>query len=364
MKVLFDSEIFALQLHGGISRYYAELIARLPRHGIEPRLVAPLTFNEYLRTGRTPGFVGWRAPMRFHGRYGARAARSLGRAADRMAGRFVPHDIVHHTYYGRGRLSAAPAVVTVVDMIPEVLPQLFPRGNPHLAKREACARASLILAISEHTRQDLLRLWPDLACPVEVVHLAVDAQVFAGRATGDESNYLLFVGQRGGYKDFATFAEAAALLLRTSPQLRVVCVGGGPLSATELAPFAAQGVQDRVAQRRVADEELPSVYSQARMFVFPSLYEGFGLPILEAFACRCPVVVSRASCFPEVAGDAAEYFTPGSPDSLLDTMARLDAEPGRRDELRQAGTRRLEHFSWDRTAQQTAAAYRRVRAQH
>jgi glycosyltransferase involved in cell wall biosynthesis len=360
VRVLFDSEIFAYQLHGGISRYFVELVSRLPLHGVEPRLIAPLTFNEYLHTGRTPGFVGWRAPARFRNHYTMRAARGLSRLSDRVAGRYARHDLFHHTYYGRGTLSDAPSVVTVVDMIPEVLPELFPRGNPHLSKREACARASLILTISEHTRQDLLRLWPDVACPVEVVHLAVDASVFASRATGEESNYLLFVGERGGYKDFATFAQAAASLLRTSPQLRVMCVGGQPLTAAELAPFVAQGVQDRVSQRRVSDEELPSVYRQALVFVFPSLYEGFGLPILEAFACRCPVIVSRASCFPEVAGDAAEYFEAGSPGSLLEVLERLTADPHRRDELRQAGTRRIEHFSWGRTAQQTAAAYRRV----
>lgn len=360
VRVLLDSEIFGLQTHGGISRYFVALLDHLPRHGVAARLFAPLTFNQHLRTAGTTGFLGVRAPLPLRNRLTANLERRLLAAADVAASRLTSFDLLHGTYYGRQLRTEVPRLVTVYDMIPERFPGLFPRGNPHAGKREACASAALVVAISEQSRRDLLALYPEIRRPIEVIHLAVDPDFFRARARGEEDGTVLFVGQRQGYKNFSIFAEAASRLLAERRELRVLCVGGGPLRPEESAPFVARGCADRVCHRTASDEDLPSIYRRAVAFVFPSFYEGFGLPILEAFACGCPVVLSYASCFPEVAAEAGEFFDPHDPEALLEALRRVTGDPGRREELRRLGERRLTAFSWNRTAELTAAAYRRV----
>jgi len=360
LRVLFDSEVFGLQTHGGVSRYFVELMRHLPAQGVAPRLVAPFTFNEYLRTLQTPGFHGIRLPSWARSRYAAFAVRQLSRAGDALAARARDVDVIHRTYYGRRLRSTAPQVVTVHDMIPELYPTVFPFPAEREQKRRACAEAAVVVAISNCTQRDLRTFYPELKARVEVIPHAVDAEFFRSRARGEDDGTLLFVGRRGGYKDFATFAQATARLLAKYPDLRVLCVGGGPLSVEELAPYRERGLLSRVAQRAAADEELPSLYRRARVFVFPSRYEGFGLPILEAFASGCPVVLARASVFPEVAQDAAQYFAPGVVDDLLEVLGRVVADGGLRGELRRRGERRLGDFSWARTATLTAMVYRQA----
>lgn len=360
LRVLFDSEIFGLQVYGGVSRYFVELMRNLPAQGVLPRLVAPVTFNHYLRTLETPGFSGMRLPGWARSRSTAFAVRQLLRASDAVSARALGFDVIHHTDYGRRLPSAAPRVVTVHDLIPELFPAEFPDRDGCERKRRACAEASVVVAISDCTRRDLLGFCPELEGRVEVIPHAVDVAWFRTRAHGADDGTLLFVGGRYGYKDFVTFARATARLLEERPDLHVLCVGGGGFAAEELAPYAERGLLSRVAQRSVTDDELPLLYRRARAFVFPSRYEGFGLPILEAFACGCPVVLARASCFPEVADEAGEYFEPGDPDSLLEALRRVVRDVVFRRRLVERGERRLQDFSWRRTAALTAAAYRRA----
>jgi len=307
-RVVFDSDIFSAQMHGGVSRYYAEVIPRLDRFGVEPRLVVPLSVNEHLQL-RRPEVLGVRLPEHMLTRTTRRAARLVSKASDRIVPRLLRPDILHQTWYGNHYPRSWKRVVTVVDMIPEILPEgVSPRA--HAGKREACQRASLIFTISEKTKEDLLRIYPELTCPVEVTHLAVDTSFYDRHAQGQEGDQILFVGNRRGYKNFKIFAEAASRLLQQRPGLSVLCVGGGPLLEDELRPFRERGTAARCRGVTVRDTELPSIYRKSRAFVFASKYEGFGIPILESFAAGCPAIVSRASCFPEVADEAAEYFDP------------------------------------------------------
>jgi glycosyltransferase involved in cell wall biosynthesis len=138
-------------------------------------------------------------------------------------------------------------------------------------------------------------------------------------------------------------------------------VGGGAFRQDEIEVFSQAGVLARVRQASIPDAALPTVYREAEVFVFPSEYEGFGLPILESFACNCPVAASRASCFPEVGGEAIEYFDPKSADEMAHAVERLLGSSKRAEELRRLGSERVRLFSWERTAALTAAAYRRLR---
>ena len=360
--MLFDSEAFSQRRWGGISRYFIELLRQLPSHGVQPILRTPFTFNQHLSATKGEVFGGCALSPWLYNSVTERMVRLLTRWSDDWSALTCYCDLFHETYYRPYRGCMRPRAITIHDMTPELFPEYFPLGTPHKGKTEAVLTASLILCVSECTRRDLMRLIPGLQSRIEVVHHGVDADFFrkrARRATSDDGS-VLFVGERGGYKNFGAFAEAGAQLLVERPDLSVVVVGAKALRGDEREPFVRKGVNGRVHYRRVTDDQLPEYYARAMVFVFPSRYEGFGLPVLEAFASGCPVVVSNTSSFPEVAGDAAGYFDPDTVESILEALRRVTGDRHLRDDLRERGLRRARDFSWQETARRTAEAYRYV----
>ena len=251
-------------------------------------------------------------------------------------------------------------VVTVYDMTPELFPDLFPKGNPHLRKREYVQRATLVLCISESTRRDLLRVYGSVESPTIVTHLGVSHR-FAPRALRPlwcPDKYVLFLGNRGGYKDFRVAIEAFAELAPKHRGTALVAVGGGMFTADEEALISRWGLRGQVVQHAASDEELPGMFGGASAFVFPSRYEGFGLPTLEAMACGTPTVLADSSSHPEVGGDAALYFPPGDGSALAAHLSRLLSDDAFRRDLSERGIAHAGRFTWRRTATATADAYR------
>jgi len=247
----------------------------------------------------------------------------------------------------------------VYDMTPELYPDLFRLGNPHGAKREFVERADMILCISESTRRDLLRVFGSVAAPTVVTHLGVSPRFRVGAKPPSwcPDRYLLFVGNRDGYKDFRVALDAFAELAPRHAALALLAVGGGAFTAEETARISRLGLAGRVIQHGVSDDDLPGVFSAATVFVFPSRHEGFGLPTLEALACGTPAVIADSSSHPEAGGDAALYFPPGDSSALAQQLERfLEDGAARRD----ASARALSHaskFTWRQTALATATAY-------
>jgi glycosyltransferase involved in cell wall biosynthesis len=366
MRVLFDHQIFSYQAFGGASRYYCELIAAFDR-AREPafELGVAESPNQYLARasfyrGKTVAKTGTAGFVRSYLR---------NELATHALARHDRHDILHTTFYGPGVLRnvrSAKLVVTVLDMIPERFPEFFD-GNGWYGrlvtkrwikgKRTLCERADAILAISEHTKQDIVALYGIDPARITVTHLGnnLSGGSEQPRPAGVPARYVLFVGTRNTYKNFELFIEAVAAL--DDRELGVLCVGGGAFTPSELELIGRNRVADRVVQRSVHDDELAGCYAHAAAFVFPSRYEGFGIPILEAFACGCPTLVADASCFPEIAGDAALYFDPADRESLRDQLCRLLTDDDLRAALRAKGLARATTFTWEATAQKTVAAY-------
>lgn len=365
LRVVHDHQVFDSQIHGGISRYHFELLARLHgRRDVSVRLAALLSNNAYLR------HAPFRAPRPFFP-----AIRPLRKgkhitAINRWHARRVlrrgDFDVLHPTYYEPwflDDLGGRPFVLTVHDMVHELFPERFAPDDPTRAwKASAVSAAAGIIAISESTRRDLVRLLGVAASKVRVVPHAAPALPAPGaRPPGLPARYLLFVGQRGGYKNFGPALAGLAPLLRDEAGLAIVCAGWKPLSQEERRAIAAERLDGRVLHAPAPDDAaLATLYGHALALVYPSRYEGFGIPVLEAFACRCPAALSRASSLPEVGGDAAVYFDPDSPGSIGDAVARLVRDPELRRDLVERGTRRVAAFSWDRTAEETLAVYRAV----
>lgn len=353
-SVAFDDQIFLMQRMGGISRYFVQLIRNFRQLGI-----ADVNFPfRYARSHLGSAYLGMRRLPERPARFTVPASFLLNTPA---RSRLESAEVVHRTFYHPrflGRNAGSIRAYTVYDMIPERLPEFFPEGNPHLSKHEHLREADLIMCISESTRRDLLELYPDLSACVAVTPLGVSHEVFNTNFDSPESKrrFVLFVGARGGYKDFLVLAHAVSELDDVS--LEIVAVGGGKLSARERDALASLGLLHRTRQVDATDEELQRLYSLALAFVYPSRYEGFGLPTLEAMASGCPAILADSSSHPEVGGSAALYFPPQDSTSLARQLAAVIYSPDLREDMVEAGISRARGFTWQETAIRTVAAYR------
>ena len=360
VRVAFDEQIFAIQRHGGISRVFAELAHEFevnPEHGVQLQPVNAPIINEYvLRDSTTADHLVVRP-----GRHWATTiARSMARR--RHTG---PADIVHSTFYLPRMLKDYPQaqrIVTIYDMIPEMFPQSRRRLDFLTRKHEYVRAADHVVCISESTKRDLLQIYPDVAAPVSVVHLGVgpDFHPDAMPLPSFPENYVIHVGVRQNYKDGNTLFRAFAHIASGYRDLQLVLVGGGVITAQEKQLLIDLGIETRVTQTTLREPDLPGAYAHARMCVFPSRYEGFGLPALEAMACGTPVVLCDSSSLPEIGGDAAWYFAPGDDVVLAKQMAMImDDLKAAQDRARQ-GLDRAASFTWTNSAAKLADVYRQT----
>ena len=272
-------------------------------------------------------------------------------------------DIVHNTFYlphGLTPVGSARRIVTVHDMIPELMPQTRRRLDWLTLKKRYVQSADHIICVSEATKQDLLKVYGIAHAPITVVHHGVDSRFRPGvsRAGFLPDRYVLFVGHRSHYKDAVVLFRAFARLAQEDERLQLLCVGGDGLNPREVALLTELGIRERVSQRHLPDDLMVSAYVHAQLFVFPSHFEGFGLPALEAMACGTPVVLARATSLPEVGGDCAAYFEPGDDRELAMVMRELLDDTGRREEMSRLGIARAAECTWERAAARTADVYR------
>jgi glycosyltransferase involved in cell wall biosynthesis len=266
----------------------------------------------------------------------------------------------------------APLVATVHDAFAYVYPETQARLDVWRCRAllpAALRRAAAVITDSEHSRRDLahhLRLPPDSiavaplaagACFAPVSDSCQRAAVLEAHQI--EQPYLLYTGGINPRKNIIALLKAFALLCPSHPQLQLVIVGKPQWRATPLEAASQQlGIAERIRLvGYVADADLPTLYRAASCFVFPSLYEGFGLPPLEALACGTPVVCSNSSSLPEVVGDAALLVEPHDISGLARAIERVLDEPELAAELRARGLRRAAGFSWERTARITVEIY-------
>jgi glycosyltransferase involved in cell wall biosynthesis len=362
MHIYYDYQIFALQNIGGISRYFVELAGRLScsSRNIKTTVLAPLHINEYLASSsvETVGKKIFGFPGKHH------VLSPVNRIAGTILLKSLTPDIFHETYYSKHLQPVrAPRVLTVYDMIHERFPEQFRGPDVLIPERKAAAvsRADHIIAISHNTRADLIRY---LAVPEEKITVIPLASSFNVSQLPPPLNrerhkpYLLYVGLRQGVKNFSTLLGAYAHSKILQNDYDLVCVGGGAFTASELHAIHSAELQKRVRHLQADDRVLEKLYANATVFVYPSLYEGFGLPLLEAMRCGCPVVCSNTGSMPEIAGDAALYFDPDNEEELRMILENTAQSESDRDLLRNRGYQREKLFSWEACVEKTARLYR------
>jgi glycosyltransferase involved in cell wall biosynthesis len=361
MHIVYDHQIFSWQKYGGISRYFYELSTRMAAfHDCEVTILAPFYVNAYLRDNSSNIIVGKYIPQ--VPRTGG-LMTWLNSKISRVMLQRDPPNIIHETYYEADKLSCRSArkVLTVYDMIYERFGNYF-RQTDKTASRKALAvrQADHVICISEHTKRDLLKLLNTEPSKVSVTYLGNwDIQNIGGSMTPAISHpYILYVGKRDRYKNFERFLLAYAGSTRLRKDFRLVCLGGGSFSESELKRIESLGITPgTILQMKGGDEVSVNLYRHAAIFVYPSLYEGFGMPLLEAMSTRCPIACSATSSLPEVAGDAAEYFDPYDGGSIASAIEAVVYSEERKRVLISLGLERVSHFSWEKCVEQTKKVY-------
>ena len=301
-----------------------------------------------------------------------RMAVWLGQVASLGFDRLLPGaELYHATEHLLMPLRHVPTVLTVHDLIFRLFPQHHKRLNYwylNAALPLYCRRASAIIAVSEATKRDLILLYGLDTDKITVVHEAATshfapvspARVEEVRARYHlPDRYLLHVGTIEPRKNLNRLLEAVHRLRKAGEEIQVVVVGSkGWLFEGFFEALEELDQGDAVIlPGYVPDADLPAVYCGARLVAVPSLYEGFGLPVLEAMACGVPVVCSHASSLPEVGSDAARYFDPTDVAAMADAIMAVWRDETLRDDMRRRGLARAAQFSWERAADKTLAVY-------
>lgn len=357
-RVLYDGQIFSIQKRGGISRYFQELIRHISQiegfyvDFFEGVNVSELEFEVVGQSNINSWYID-------NDIYNDIDTRNIinHELLKYYSDTSPSADIYHPTYYFESDIcNWEKKVITVYDMIHEEF-NLDQRTIE--AKKEAIFNSDGIIAISENTKKDILKYYDIDEKKIKVIYLANSLMFPDVTEAVDSFQYILFVGNREGYKNFKTLAKAYAFS-RIRGTYKLLCFGGGEFTAEENSLFDDLKVRDGIMWTNGDDRKLASIYSNASLFVYPSLYEGFGLPILEAMYYGIPVLTTFSSSLPEVAGDAAAYFEGSSVEDLKEKIEMILDSNELWTQMSNDGKDREKLFSWKKTAYETVRFYRDI----
>ncbi len=364
MEILYDHQVFSWQRFGGISRYFFEIISRFCRMpGIKTSLFQGFHINEY-------GLNAFRNSYKYY--WGAKrpvipkTTKVMTFVNDRLFNFLAPTDyadIYHQTYYTVLKPAfAGKRIVTVHDMIHEIYPHYFVADRVSAHKKDSVLKADGVICISQSTKYDLMHYF---ACPEDKVKViyhgsSLHADVTSPRLVGRP--YILYVGQRGAHKNFDMLLTAYDHSHKLNAAFSLVCFGGGELRVEERKKIVELGLSHRVLHYAGSDDLLANLYTHAAVLVYPSLYEGFGIPPLEAMHCGCPVLSSATSSLPEVVGNAGLYFDPTDEEDLIHKLNLILSDDNLRQGLISAGYQQVKKFDWDVCAEKTLQFYREVKS--
>ena len=364
MKILYNHQVFH-QKYGGISKYFFELannIAFYKNEEATVKIISPFFKTDYL-SNKDRKFLlsGFKVPD-FKG--SARLCSTMNSFFSPILSKYYNPNIIHDTYYNgiKNNNGQIKKIITVYDMIHELFPNQFPKGDKTTElKKFAVAEADHIICISNNTQKDLINFFNVDANKTSVVHLGFSFETKEIKETIKTNKpYLLYVGSRNGYKNFARFIEAYS-----APEIKdyfdLVVFGGGRLNEKELGMFEKLQISKKsLKEVNGNDAILASYYKNASLFVYPSLYEGFGIPPLEAMHFGCPVVCSNSGSIPEVVGNAALLFDPYSVESIREKIISVLENDNLKLSLSSKGFEQVKKFSWEKCARETYKIYKEV----
>lgn len=380
MKILYDHQAFTMQYYGGVSKCFCELIKH-KQDDVNCEISIVQSNNTHLRESNIiPNlqavnfdFHSFLPNLNFKGKHWIyknfiscidlfHAAEKVNENISLCALKKGNFDIFHPTFfsdYFLPHINNKPFVITIHDMTPEIYPEYFlkPSDESH-RKKNLCEKATAIIAVSHQTKYDLMRIFGIEDKKIHVVyHGSPNVMTFGVKGLID-GEYFLYVGQRNAYKNFSQTLIDFSVFHSKHKDVKFVCTGS-PFNKKEQIEIAKLNLQSNVIYVKVSDCEMMALYQNAIAFIYPSLYEGFGMPILEAFANKCPVLLNKKSCFPEIGGDAALYFESECQKSnLVEIMEYIyNCTSTERIDIKEKGYNRSKDFTWEQSAKYLSEAY-------
>ena len=367
IKIVYDYQIFSTQQYGGISRYFHEISQRIAKMSdCDIRVVSPFYVNEYFDKNllKYSLICGFKINRKIYNHRTDDLRDLINQKVSNFIISGYKTDIIHETYYTQKNIGSKKQrrVITVHDMIHEKFSSsLDPKNKFSRIKAEAIDRADHIICISESTRKDLIEILGTDEKKISTIYhgytLSSNLNAAIKHPPEIVKPYLLYVGTRFYYKNFSRLLEVYNNSQKLRQDFQLVCFGGERFSSAEISQIQDFQLQDNVVQISGDDNILAHLYDQAAAFIYPSLYEGFGIPPLEAMSFGCPVVCSNVSSIPEIVGDAGEYFDPYDLDSMSHAIEKVVYTEIVTSNLKRLGYERVKLFSWDLCAEQTNKVY-------
>jgi glycosyltransferase involved in cell wall biosynthesis len=367
MKVIFDYRTFKVQKYGGVSRLFSELAKEsMTDPKVDIRVVAGYHGNEHLHEVE---LLNRQMVKGYYGPFKLSQNRAVGALNqfyfEQYAKRWSP-DLCHFTMVKYLKLPPrTKTVMTIHDMVHELFP-VGEGGCPifKTRKKNMSEKIDGIICVSENTKRDMIDIFGvDMRDkPIKVIYNGNALEgVLPSRGFAPEYPYYLFVGGRGMHKNFPIGLHAFAQLIQNKQfkDQRVVCFGGGVFTHDEQRLIHELGLNDKVVQLGGSDSNLVELYSKSVAHVYPSRYEGFGIPPLEAMSVGCPVIASNASSIPEVVGNGGLLFDPFSVEELVSCMEVVNSD-AERAVLIERGRLQAAKFSWERCYKETLEFYSEI----
>lgn len=386
MKILYDYQAFGMQSHGGVSRGFVEMICRLKHFNIDWEIAIKETDNIYLKnklpeiklSGKFKTKTTFCNKYRFKGKgllYDTLDKLCLIHNSDDVNQKYSiekiksgDYDIFHPSFFDTYFINfldrKKPLVLTIHDMIPEICKKIYGESLQVEQKRQLIKYATNVIVPSNNTKRDVVDILKFPEDKIKVIHWGADIlseDYLQSLKRMISNDYLLYVGSRLGYKGFDLLLKEFAKIRQTYKNLHLICTGK-PFSKAENALINRLNLTNYVSQKFVNQMELHSLYHYATAFVYPSLYEGFGIPIYEAYSCHCPVFLNDASCFREVGEDAAIYFNQDRKSSNFceKFIEYMIDEQGNKTMLIEKERKCIAKSTWDETAKQYADFYKSI----
>ncbi|MCI0472428.1 MAG: glycosyltransferase family 4 protein [Ignavibacteria bacterium] len=362
MRVIYDNEIFLIQKYGGATRYFYELIRRMPALGADIVLYMGKFINEYgLEKYKNEFSVFSGKKIRYIPKTKMFSIILQKPLFEKFAEK-QKFEVFHQTYYADINFKKKfRHIITVHDFTHEKLSGNFSKLDKTAErKRKAILKADGIICVSESTKNDMMNMYDVKSKKIKVIYHGNSLKHDVSEPPLIEKPYLLYVGDRRAYKNFGVLIKLFELNNELKSYYKLVCCGGGPFTKAETELISRSGLTGNFIQTEARDKNIANLYFYASAFIYPSKYEGFGIPMIEAMYNGCPVIASYISSLPEIGGNAALYFNPDSPGELNEKVKMVLNNSEVRNSLIVKGKEREKSFSWDKCAKDTFEFYGEV----
>ena len=370
MNILYDHQIFIDQIYGGPSKYFIKLIEKiLLKENV--KICAPIHINNYLKKLPDEIVFGYKLDNFYYEKIPFKIRNNLIKSVidkinilylNKFSKKFKP-DLLHRTNFHTYKTNL-PVVITVYDLIHEKYHNMYGKNSEFRPKKKAIEEADEIICISKNTLNDLHYYYDIKNKNTSVIYLGCDFNLRNDKIFDVKNeikeNFILYVGKRINYKNFYNFIKAYSLSDSLKRDFKIYCFGGGKFTSNEIKTFKNLNIDFEKIKYFFGDDEiLEDLYRKAKVLVYPSKYEGFGLPVLEAMSLGCPVLCSKVASIPEVGGDAVAYFDPDNIENIKDSICEIVYSDHKIKNLKEEGIKKSKQFTWSKCTLETLKVYKK-----